>query len=90
VLPANPWWIAGHQNPAVIGTTGCISAVVRHEQYLMFAATAADLLCVCVCVDLSTCAVLTKECWSKLFVPEDTTKVAHGDVNLDIRDFLAL
>lgn len=56
----------------------------------MFAATAADLSCVWVCVDLSTCAVLTKECWSKLFVPEDTTKVAHGDVNLDIRDFLAL
>eukprot|EP00775_Hariotina_reticulata_P005259 gene5259-5494_t len=40
--------------------------------------------------DLSSCALVTKECWSKLFVPEDTTKVAHGDVNLDIRDFLAL
>ncbi|WIA11963.1 hypothetical protein OEZ85_012045 [Tetradesmus obliquus] len=40
--------------------------------------------------DLSACCLLTKECWQKLFVPADTTKVAHGDVNLDIRDFLAL
>lgn len=42
------------------------------------------------CADLSTCCLLTKECWQRLFIPEDTTKVAHGDVNLDIRDFLAL
>ncbi|KAF6251614.1 SAC3/GANP/Nin1/mts3/eIF-3 p25 family-domain-containing protein [Scenedesmus sp. NREL 46B-D3] len=40
--------------------------------------------------DLSASCLLTKECWQKLFIPADTTKVAHGDVNLDIRDFLAL
>jgi hypothetical protein len=39
--------------------------------------------------DLPSAGVATKECWSRLFVPVDTTKVAHGDVNLDIRDFLA-
>lgn len=42
------------------------------------------------CADLSTCCVVTKDCWNKLFVPVDTSKVAHGDVNLDIRDFLAV
>eukprot|EP00878_Enallax_costatus_P001952 GHUV01002116.1.p1 GENE.GHUV01002116.1~~GHUV01002116.1.p1 ORF type:complete len:870 (+),score=280.77 GHUV01002116.1:553-3162(+) len=40
--------------------------------------------------DLASCTLLTKDCWNRLFIPQDTTKVAHGDVNLDIRDFLAL
>eukprot|EP00879_Flechtneria_rotunda_P000971 GHRR01001104.1.p1 GENE.GHRR01001104.1~~GHRR01001104.1.p1 ORF type:complete len:841 (+),score=348.67 GHRR01001104.1:396-2918(+) len=40
--------------------------------------------------DLLKCNLATKECWSRLVIPQDTTKVAHGDVNLDIRDFLAL
>lgn len=39
--------------------------------------------------DLPAAALVTKECWNKLFVPVDTSKVAHGDANLDIRDFLA-
>jgi hypothetical protein len=51
-------------------------------------ATSAVLLTCC--AELSACCLLTKECWQKLFIPADTTKVAHGDVNLDIRDFLAL
>jgi hypothetical protein len=40
--------------------------------------------------DLSAACLLTKECWNKLVVPVDTSKVAHGDANLDIRDFLAV
>lgn len=46
----------------------------------------------CACVpaaDLSASVLVTKECWNKLFVPVDTSKVAHGDANLDIFDFLA-
>lgn len=42
-----------------------------------------------VAADLSASVLLTKDCWNKLFVPVDTSKVAHGDANLDIRDFLA-
>lgn len=57
--------------------------------------TAVSVCCLFLCLsacapaDLSTAVLVTKECWNKLFVPVDTSKVAHGDANLDIRDFLA-
>jgi hypothetical protein len=48
------------------------------------------LLCRAAAADLSAACLVTKECWNKLLVPVDTSKVAHGDANLDIRDFLAV
>lgn len=56
---------------------------------------APDPVNVCCCLvaaaaDLSNSVLLSKDCWNKLFVPVDTSKVAHGDANLDIRDFLAV
>ncbi len=52
------------------------------------------MLCVCVCVCVCVCADGTlsldvKASMGHLFVPEETSKVAHGDENLSVEDFLA-